>query len=66
MNNTTKARNAEHGATARAAAIVIAVAMSVVGAAAQVLWRVTADAPRRRQAYIVCPGDDAYGGDGSD
>lgn len=45
MNNTTKARNAEHGATARAAAIVMAVAMSIAGAAAQVLWRVTADAP---------------------
>lgn len=43
MNNTAKARNAEHGATARAAAIVIAVAMSVLGATAQVLWRVTAD-----------------------
>lgn len=43
MNNTTKARNAGHGATARAAAIVIAVAMSVLGASAQVLWRVTAD-----------------------
>lgn len=45
MNNTTKARNAGHGATARAAAIVIAVTMSVLGAAAQVLWRVTADGP---------------------
>lgn len=45
MNNTTKARNAGHGATARAAAIVIAVAMSVLGASAQVLWRVTADGP---------------------
>lgn len=45
MNNTTKARDAGHGATARAAAIVIAVAMSVLGAAAQVLWRVTADGP---------------------
>lgn len=45
MNNTAKARNAGHGATARAAAIVIAVAMSVLGASAQVLWRVTADGP---------------------
>lgn len=45
MNNTTKARDAGHGATARAAAIVIAVAMSVLGASAQVLWRVTADGP---------------------
>lgn len=45
MNNTTKARNAGHGATARAAAIAIAVTMSVLGAAAQVLWRVTADGP---------------------
>ena len=45
MNNTTKARNAGHGATARAAAIVIVVAMSVLGASAQVLWRVTADGP---------------------
>lgn len=45
MNNTTKARNAGHGATARAAAIVIAVTMSVLDAAAQVLWRVTADGP---------------------
>lgn len=45
MNNTTKARNAGHGATARAAAIVIAVAMSVLGVSAQVLWRVTADGP---------------------
>lgn len=45
MNNTTKARNAGHGATARAAAIVIAVTMSVLGASAQALWRVTADGP---------------------
>lgn len=45
MNNTAKARNAGHGATARAVAIVIAVAMSVLGASAQVLWRVTADGP---------------------
>lgn len=55
MNNTAKARNAGHGATARAAAIVIAVAMSVLGAAAQVLWRVTADAPAdgRHTSYVL-------------
>lgn len=55
MNNTTKARNAGHGATARAAAIVIAVAMSVLGASAQVLWRVTADAPAdgRHTSYVL-------------
>lgn len=55
MNNTTKARNAGHGATARAAAIVIAVAMSVLGAAAQVLWRVTADGTDgvRHTSYVL-------------
>ena len=55
MNNTAKARNAGHGATARAAAIVIAVAMSVLGASAQVLWRVTADAPAdgRHTSYVL-------------
>lgn len=55
MNNTTKARNARHGAAARAAAIVMAVAMSVVGAAAQVLWRVTADTPAdgRHTSYVL-------------
>lgn len=56
MNNTAKARNAGHGATARAAAIVIAVAMSVLGASAQVLWRVTADAPAGagHTSYVLC------------
>lgn len=55
MNNTTKARNAGHGATARAVAIVIAVAMSVLGAAAQVLWRVTADGTDgvRHTSYVL-------------
>lgn len=55
MNNTTKARNAGHGATARAAAIAIAVTMSVLGAAAQVLWRVTADGTDgvRHTSYVL-------------
>lgn len=55
MNNTTKARNAGHGATARAAAIVIAVTMSVLGASAQVLWRVTADGTDgvRHTSYVL-------------
>lgn len=53
--HTAKTRNARHGATARAAAIVMAVVMSVVGAAAQVLWRVTADAPAdgRHTSYVL-------------
>lgn len=55
MNNMTKARNAGHGATARAAAIAIAVTMSVLGAAAQVLWRVTADGTDgvRHTSYVL-------------